>query len=96
MRRLLGGGTGSVPEFGGARQNNFFEAGVVLTYEADETVVRIAFTRPASVGHGGVPLLGRPMSDVRADVLARRMRLVEREAELFFPDAGFSGRFVTL
>ncbi|MGX1505608.1 UNVERIFIED_CONTAM: hypothetical protein RKD43_004233 [Streptomyces graminofaciens] len=90
MRRLLGGGIGSVPEYGGAAQDNFFEAGVVLTYDADETVVRIAFTRPASVGHGGVPLLGRPMGDVRADALARRMRIVEREAELFFPDGGFS------
>ncbi|MGN9792214.1 hypothetical protein ACTMTU_14120 [Streptomyces sp. OZ13] len=89
MRRLLGGGIGSVPEFGGAGQDNFFEAGIVLTYDADETVVRLAFTRPASVGHGGVSLLGRPMSDVRADALARRMRFVEREAELFFPDAGF-------
>jgi hypothetical protein len=90
MRRLLGGGIGSVPEFGGARQDNFFAAGVVLTYAADGTVVRIAFTPPASVGHGGVPLLGRPMSDVRAHALAQRMRVVDREAELFFPDAGFS------
>ncbi|MFD7442324.1 hypothetical protein [Streptomyces sp. NPDC059909] len=90
MRRLLGGGIGSVPEFGAARQDNFFSSGVVLSYDADETVVRMAFTGRAPVGHSGVRLLGRPRRDVRAHALEQGLHVVDREAELVFPDAGFS------
>ncbi|MFI2373073.1 hypothetical protein [Streptomyces sp. NPDC018833] len=89
MRRLLGGGIGSVPEFGAASQDTFF-SGVVLSYDADETVVRIAFTGRTSVDHDGVPLLGRPRRDVRARATEVGLRVLDREAELVFPDAGFS------
>ncbi|ATW50155.1 hypothetical protein [Streptomyces peucetius] len=89
MRRLLGPGIGSVPEFGAAWQDTFF-SGVVLAYDADETVVRIAVTGRTSVGHDGVPLLGRPRRDVRAQATEAGLRVLDREAELVFPDAGFS------
>ncbi|MGW0777627.1 hypothetical protein ACWD01_29170 [Streptomyces sp. NPDC002835] len=89
MRRLLGPGIGSVPEFGPAGQDTFF-CGVVLGYDAAGTVVRIAVTGrvPASVSHAGVPLLGRPRRDVRAHAMARGVQVLDREAELVFPDAG--------
>ncbi|NWF30703.1 hypothetical protein HW130_31415 [Streptomyces sp. PKU-EA00015] len=89
MRRLLGGGIGSVPEFGAAFQDTFF-CGVVLSYDVDGSVVRIAFTGRTSLGHGGVPLLGRPHGDVREQARDQGLRVVDREAELVFPDAGFS------
>ncbi|MFP1628341.1 hypothetical protein ACLB9X_24965 [Streptomyces sp. 5K101] len=88
VRRLLGGGIGSVPEFGAAFQDTFF-CGVVVSYDADETVVRIAFTGRTSVDHDGVTLLGRPRRDVRAQAAEAGLRVVDREAELVFPDAGF-------
>ncbi|UYQ63997.1 hypothetical protein [Streptomyces peucetius] len=89
MRRLLGPGIGSVPEFGAVSQDTFF-CGVVLSYDAAGSVVRIALTGRTSVGYAGVQLLGRPRGDVRAEATGQRLRVVDREAELAFPDAGFS------
>ncbi|MDQ1008795.1 hypothetical protein QFZ82_003280 [Streptomyces sp. V4I23] len=71
------------------RLHTFF-CGVVLSYDVDGSVVRIAFTGRTSLGHAGVPLLGRPRGAVREQARDQGLRVVDREAELVFPDAGFS------
>ncbi|MGW0998602.1 hypothetical protein ACWD5V_36085 [Streptomyces sp. NPDC002523] len=90
MRELLGGGIASVPDVGSALQDTFLSVGVVLGYDANERVTRAVLTGRASVSHRGIVLLGRPCVEVCAQARAKGVRVIEREAELVFPDDGFS------
>ncbi|MEV6212019.1 hypothetical protein [Kitasatospora sp. NPDC051914] len=90
MRQLLGEGVASLSESGADYQDTFFSAGVVLNYDAQELVTRAIVMRPAQAFYRGIELLGRPCRYIREQALSSGFRVVTREAELFFPEGGFS------
>ncbi|ORT54067.1 hypothetical protein BKD26_36600 [Streptomyces sp. CB03238] len=63
---------------------------MVLGYDTNERVVRAVLTGPVNASHAGIALLGRPRGEVRECVREHGLRVIDREAELVFPDDGFS------
>ncbi|MER6105315.1 hypothetical protein ABT115_24150 [Streptomyces sp. NPDC001832] len=90
VRQLLGSGMVSVPEFGAVWQDHFFSVGAVVGYDSEERVIRIVVTRPAQVVHRGMELLGRPCGEIKTEARRQGVAVIEREAELYFPESGFS------
>ncbi|MFI6063247.1 hypothetical protein [Streptomyces sp. NPDC051286] len=90
VRELLGSGMESEPEFGPASQDHFLSAGAAVGYDSQGRVTCVVMARPAQVVHRGMELIGHPYAEVLAAARRQGVTVVEREAELFFPESGFS------
>ena len=82
LRERLGPALQSVPAYGGAAQDWYFDHGLVLTFDEDERLRTLVVSYVGGKGAAlfdGVQLLDRPYSEVAADLEARGVRVESGE-----------------
>jgi hypothetical protein len=89
VRELLGPGTSAASPLGCVVKDRYWDHGLVLSFNEDEKLVRIAVTDPAQADFAGIKLLGRSYEDVLRDLRDGGHDPVEREAEIYLPNAAF-------
>ncbi|MQY03789.1 hypothetical protein ACRB68_18350 [Actinomadura sp. RB68] len=87
LRRLLGPAMQSVPSYGGAAEDWYFEHGLTLTFDEAGRLTTLVVTGPA--WFDGVRL-DRPMADVVADLTARGVAVEPFELGARVPEHGFT------
>ncbi len=93
LRALLGPALQSVPAYGGAAQDWYFDHGLILTFDAEEKLTTLAISYVGATGTAwfqDVPLLDRPYAEVVADLKARGVRVEPGELCGRVPSHGFA------
>ncbi|MEO3784062.1 hypothetical protein ABGB12_12070 [Actinocorallia sp. B10E7] len=93
LRERLGPALQSVPSYGGAAQDWYFDHGLILTFDEDERLKTLVIGYVGAKGtarFGDVRLLGRPYAEVAADLEARGVRVEPGELCGVVPEHGFT------
>ncbi|AJT64215.1 hypothetical protein [Streptomyces chattanoogensis] len=89
----LGPAQQSVPEYGGAAMDWYFDHGLVLFFDADDRLTSLVITYTGVTGEAwfrGVQLLDRPYGEVVADLEAAGVRIEHGELAGRAPEHGFT------
>lgn len=93
LRARLGPALQSVPGYGGAAQDWYFDHGLILTFDEDERLKRLVISYVGAKGTArfrDVPLLDRPYADVVADLAALGVAVEPGELCGRVPGHGFT------
>ncbi|MGW2630146.1 hypothetical protein ACWC2K_12560 [Streptomyces chattanoogensis] len=89
----LGPAQQSVPEYGGAAEDWYYDHGLVLSFDADDRLTSLVITYTGVSGEAwfrGVQLLDRPYGEVVADLEAAGVRIEHGELAGRAPEHGFT------
>ncbi|GAA4628611.1 hypothetical protein GCM10023196_045690 [Actinoallomurus vinaceus] len=99
LRALLGPALQSVPPYGGAAQDWYFDHGLILTFDEASRLTTIVISYVGVEGTAwfqDVQLLGRGYAEVTADLAARGVRVEPEALGGRVPEHGFSLSLVGL
>lgn len=89
IRDVLGRCASECSPLGRVVRDHYWDHGLVLTFDGEEKLVRIAIMEPAEARFDGIKLLGRPYEAVLGDLQGKGHEVAEREAEIYLPKLGF-------